>query len=87
MAVSDDYASREHRSFVSECHGRTAQPNKPLELTPLRVDQERTDFEDRFRLERFPVLSGRRSSAAGRWAAKHTYFRLSSYSLLSLFGL
>jgi hypothetical protein len=47
-------------------------PNKPLELTPLRVEQDRVDFEGRYRLNRFPALSVRRSSAAGRWAAHQT---------------
>jgi len=35
--------------------------NKPLELTPLRVEQERRDFESRLQLDRFPDLSVRRS--------------------------
>jgi hypothetical protein len=48
-----------------------AWPNTPLELTPLRVEQDRPDFEGRFRLKRFPALSGRRSSAASRWVAAH----------------
>jgi len=46
-------------------------PNKPLELTPLRVEQDRADFEGWNWLDRFPDLSVRRSSAARRWAGSH----------------
>jgi hypothetical protein len=35
----------------------------PLELTPLRVERDRCDFEGWNRLDSFPDLSGRRSSA------------------------
>jgi len=42
---------------------------EPLELTPLRVEQDRGDFESWIRLDGFPALSMRRSSAAGRSAA------------------
>jgi hypothetical protein len=44
-------------------------PNMPLDLTPLRVEQDRPDFDSWFRLDCFPDLSVRRSSAADRWAA------------------
>jgi hypothetical protein len=37
-----------------------------MELTPLRVEQDRRDFVSRFQLNSIPVLSGRRSSAARR---------------------
>jgi hypothetical protein len=37
-----------------------APPNTPLELTPLRVEQDRPDFEVWFRLECLPDLSVRR---------------------------
>ncbi len=53
-------------------------PNKPLELTPLRVERDRRDFEGWLRLDRFPGLSVRRSSAAGRWAAPRTTTSLPS---------
>jgi hypothetical protein len=33
-------------------------PNKPLELTPLRVERDRSDFEGKFPLEGFPDLQG-----------------------------
>jgi hypothetical protein len=33
-------------------------PNKPLELTPLRVEQDRSYFEGWFRLDRLPDLQG-----------------------------
>jgi hypothetical protein len=36
-------------------------PNKPLELTPLRVERDRRDFEGWLRLDCFPGLSVRRS--------------------------
>src|SRR5262245_27467876 len=48
---------------------RPSAPNTPLELTPLRVEQDRRDFEGWNHLNCFPALSGRRSSAAGRSAA------------------
>jgi hypothetical protein len=35
-------------------------PNKPLELTPLRGEQDRCDFESWKRLDSFPDLSVRR---------------------------
>jgi hypothetical protein len=38
-----------------------ARPNMPLELTPLRVEQDRTNFEGRSRLDGFPDLWVRRS--------------------------
>jgi hypothetical protein len=41
--------------------GLAGPPNKPLELTPLRVEQARRDFEGRVQLNSFPVLSVRRS--------------------------
>jgi hypothetical protein len=47
-------------------------PNTPLELMPLRVERDRADFGRWNRLNRFPDLSVRRSSAAGRWAAPST---------------
>ncbi len=37
-------------------HQQTWRPNKPLELTPLRVERDRADFEGRFPLEGFPNL-------------------------------
>jgi hypothetical protein len=37
-------------------------PNNAFEPTPLRVEQDRTDFESRIRLERFPDLAVRRGS-------------------------
>jgi len=46
-------------------------PNTPLELTSLRVKQDRRDIEGWNQLDRFPALSGRRSSAPSRWAAVH----------------
>jgi hypothetical protein len=39
---------------------------EPLELTPLRVEQDRSDFEGWNLLDHLPVLLVRRSSAAGR---------------------
>lgn len=36
---------------------RNWRPNKPLELTPLRVERDRCDFESTFRLDRFLDLS------------------------------
>jgi hypothetical protein len=30
-------------------------PNTPLELTPLRVEQDRSDFESWFSLTAFPI--------------------------------
>jgi hypothetical protein len=48
-------------------------PNTPLELTPLRVERDRGDFESWSRLDRFPDQAVRRSSAAGRSAANTTY--------------
>jgi hypothetical protein len=44
-------------------------PNKPLELTPLRVERDRANLESQYRLDGFPDLWVRRSSAAGRSAA------------------
>jgi hypothetical protein len=35
-------------------------PNKPLDLTPLRVEQDRVDFDSQRWLDCFPALSGRR---------------------------
>ena len=40
---------------------RSVRPNKPLELTPLRVEQDRCDFEGWSRLDCFPDQEGRRS--------------------------
>jgi hypothetical protein len=34
----------------------TARPNKPLELTPLRVERDRGDFDGWKSLEGFPDL-------------------------------
>jgi hypothetical protein len=31
-------------------------PNKPLELTPLRIEQDRADFKSQKRLDGFPDL-------------------------------
>jgi hypothetical protein len=36
--------------------GTRQPPNKPLELTPLRVEQDRVDFDSWFSLDRFPDL-------------------------------
>jgi len=40
-----------------------------MEPTPLGGEQDRCDFEIRFRPERFPDLAVRRGSCPGRWAA------------------
>jgi hypothetical protein len=40
-----------------------------LELTPLRVERDRADFEGWFLLDRVPGLLVRRGSCPGRWAA------------------
>jgi hypothetical protein len=45
-------------------------PNTPLELTPLRVEQDRVDFERQIWLDSFPMRAVRRSAAAGRSAAQ-----------------
>ena len=47
-----------HRYFVSHYHARTARPNKPLELTPLRVERDRADFEGWFPFNCIPDLQG-----------------------------
>jgi hypothetical protein len=45
-------------------------PNTPLELTPLRGERDRGDFEGWKQLDCIPDLSARRGSAAERWAAQ-----------------
>lgn len=47
-----------------------APPNTPLELTPLRVAQDRVDVERQIWLDSFPMLAVRRSAAAGPLAAQ-----------------
>ncbi len=62
-----DYWSVRHQQ-TSCCHNAgevsiihiEAPPNKPLYLMPLRVEQERADFEGWMLLARFPDLSRRR---------------------------
>jgi hypothetical protein len=39
-------------------------PNTPLELTPLRVEQDRVDVESQIWLDSFPILSAQRSGRA-----------------------
>jgi hypothetical protein len=51
----------------------TGQPNKRLELTPLRVERDRADFESWFPLGCPPDLSVQRSSAARRWAERREF--------------
>jgi hypothetical protein len=50
--------------------GEQLPPNKPLELTPLRVRQDRPDFEGWIWLDGVPDLEVRRSSCPDRWAAR-----------------
>jgi hypothetical protein len=54
-------------------HQQTWRPNKPLELTPLRVERDRADFEGRFPLEGFPNLQGgaAQRQAVRRLACRH----------------
>jgi len=54
-------------------HQQTWRPNKPLELTPLRVERDRADFEGRFPLEGFPNLQGgaAQRQAVGPATIKH----------------
>jgi len=51
-------------------------PNKPLELTPLRVDLAWRDCESWILPKRVPDSTGRRSSTAGRWADRGITIRL-----------
>jgi hypothetical protein len=44
--------------IVRNLTSASAPPNKPLELTPLRVEQDRGDFEAWFPLTCFPDLEG-----------------------------
>jgi hypothetical protein len=59
-------------------HSAEARPNTPLELTPLRVEQDQVDFDSRYRLDCFAGLSVRRNSAAARSAASTTHRKLIS---------
>jgi len=68
MALKD---IREYRTSIGShiYTPKRPRPNKPLELTPLRVEaQDQPDFENQIWLDCFPTLSGRRSSAASRYA-------------------
>ncbi len=61
-------------------HQQTWRPNKPLELTPLRVERDRADFEGRFPLEGFPNLQG---GAAQRQAVGPRYVMIVPIALHS----
>jgi hypothetical protein len=51
----------------------TGQSNELLELTPLRVERDRADFESWFPLGCLPDLSVWRSSAARRWVERREF--------------
>jgi hypothetical protein len=63
------YAEEEQCQLTEHRAVRKAQPNKPLKLTPLRVERDQGVFEIQKQLECHLDLSVRRSLAAGRWAA------------------
>jgi hypothetical protein len=62
------HSAQNHTSFRHKEARFRLPPNTPLELTALRVERDRVDFESWNQPDRFPDLSARRSSAAGHYA-------------------